>query len=91
MEKKLIMSPRKLKDWESTKHKKGDPLHGTTLETILNSLKVHYGWKELGVLVKIKCFNNEPSIKSSLNFLRRTPWARKKVEKLYLTSLNKEK
>lgn len=61
-----------------------DPLHGLTLETILNRLVEHYGWEELGRAVEIRCFNFDPSVKSSLVFLRKTPWARKKVEELYL-------
>ena len=61
-----------------------NPLHGVTLEMILTRLVEQYGWEELGRRIPIKCFTNEPSIKSSLKFLRRTPWARKKVEELYL-------
>ncbi|HAV77108.1 MAG TPA: transporter [Anaerolineae bacterium] len=61
-----------------------DPLHGITLETILNELVEQYGWEELGLRIPINCFTNDPSVKSSLKFLRRTPWARKKVEDLYL-------
>ncbi len=61
-----------------------NPLHGITLENIVNDLVEHYGWVELGKRVKIKCFNTEPSVKSSLKFLRKTPWARKKVEDFYL-------
>ena len=61
-----------------------DPLHGKTLESILNELVEHYGWEELGNLIKINCFNSDPSIKSSLKFLRQTPWARTKVEALYV-------
>ncbi|HEY5730056.1 MAG TPA: VF530 family protein [Anaerolineales bacterium] len=60
-----------------------DPLHGITLEIILDQLVGRYGWGELGERIPIKCFTNNPSIKSSLKFLRRTPWARKKVEDLY--------
>ncbi|HKB57671.1 MAG TPA: VF530 family protein [Lacunisphaera sp.] len=60
-----------------------DPLHGVTLEMILQELVAHYGWAELGRRIDIRCFNFDPSIKSSLQFLRRTPWAREKVEKLY--------
>ena len=63
-----------------------DPLHGITLEMILNRLVKQYGWDGLGSRIPIKCFTNDPSIKSSLKFLRRTPWARKKVEELYLQS-----
>jgi uncharacterized protein (DUF2132 family) len=61
-----------------------NPLHGLTLETILTQLVEHYGWEELGMIIDIRCFNFDPSIKSSLQFLRKTPWARKKVEDLYL-------
>ena len=61
-----------------------NPLHGITLEMILTQLVEHYGWDEMGRAIKIRCFNNDPSIKSSLQFLRRTPWARNKVEALYL-------
>ena len=64
-------------------------LHGVTLEMILNHLVEQYGWDELGKRILIKCFINDPSIKSSLKFLRKTPWARKKVEDLYLYSVNK--
>ena len=62
-----------------------NPLHGITLETILIQLVDHYGWSELGRMIDIKCFNHEPSIKSSLKFLRKTPWARTSVEELYLS------
>lgn len=61
-----------------------NPLHGVTLEMILTRLVEQYGWDELGRRITIKCFTDNPSIKSSLKFLRRTPWARKKVEELYL-------
>jgi uncharacterized protein (DUF2132 family) len=61
-----------------------DPLHGVTLEMIVTRLEASYGWAELGELVPIRCFTHDPSVKSSLKFLRRTPWARKKVEALYL-------
>ena len=63
-----------------------DPLHGVTLEMILTRLVEQYGWDELGKRIPIKCFTNNPSIKSCLTFLRRTPWARMKVESLYLAS-----
>ena len=62
--------------------------HGVTLEMILARLVEQYGWEDLGKRIVIKCFTNDPSIKSSLKFLRRTPWARKKVEDLYLSSVN---
>ncbi len=61
-----------------------NPLHGITLEKLLTQLVDHYGWEELGRRIDIRCFNWEPSIKSSLKFLRKTPWAREKVERLYL-------
>ena len=61
-----------------------DPLHGITLEMIVTRLSDHYGWEKLGGLISINCFKKNPSIKSSLTFLRKTPWARKKVETLYL-------
>jgi uncharacterized protein (DUF2132 family) len=61
-----------------------DPLHGITLEKLLTELVEHYGWEELGSIINIRCFNSDPSVKSSLKFLRTTPWARAKVEKLYL-------
>jgi uncharacterized protein (DUF2132 family) len=64
-----------------------NPLHGKTLEMILNHLVELYGWEDLGNIIKINCFMHDPSIKSSLTFLRKTPWARKKVEELYLDSL----
>lgn len=61
-----------------------NPLHGKTLKVILETLVDYYGWEKLGKHIKINCFNNDPSIKSSLTFLRKTEWARKKVEGLYL-------
>jgi len=67
-----------------------NPLHGVTLEQIVNSLVEHYGWEQLGILIDIRCFNNDPSVKSSLKFLRKTPWARKKVERLYIAIQNNE-
>lgn len=66
-----------------------NPLHGFTLEMILTQLVQQYGWAELSKRIPIRCFYNEPSIKSSLKFLRRTPWARKSVEELYLNSIAK--
>lgn len=62
-----------------------NPLHGLTLETILTRLVDHFGWQTLGQRIEIRCFNSDPSIKSSLKFLRKTPWARQKVEVLYLS------
>jgi uncharacterized protein (DUF2132 family) len=61
-----------------------NPLHNITLEVMLNQLVESYGWEEMGRMIRIRCFTHDPSIKSSLKFLRKTPWARAKVEKLYL-------
>jgi uncharacterized protein (DUF2132 family) len=61
-----------------------NPLHGKTLETILNELVDYYGWQRLADRINIRCFTDNPSVKSSLTFLRKTPWARQKVEELYL-------
>ncbi|MBN1266543.1 MAG: DUF2132 domain-containing protein [Anaerolineales bacterium] len=66
-----------------------NPLHGITLEMMLNSLVEQFGWSELGRLINIRCFNNDPSVKSSLKFLRKTPWARAKVEELYISTQKK--
>lgn len=66
-----------------------DPLHGISLETLLTTLVNFYGWKQLGNIIKINCFNDNPSINSSLKFLRKTPWARKKVEDLYISYLSR--
>jgi uncharacterized protein (DUF2132 family) len=63
-----------------------NPLHGITLEKIVIDLVDYYGWVELGKRINIRCFTNDPSVKSSLKFLRRTPWARKKVEELYVAT-----
>ena len=66
--------------------KSKDPLHGITLQIIVEQLVAHYGFDTLGELIKIKCFTDKPSIKSSLTFLRKTDWARKQVEDLYIKS-----
>jgi len=66
-----------------------DPLHGITLQRIVEQLVDFYGFDTLGELIKIRCFNENPSVKSSLTFLRKTPWARKKVEELYIRTLPK--
>ena len=63
-----------------------DPLHGITLETVITRLEEKYGWEELARRFNFKCFNSDPSIASSLKFLRKTPWARQKIEVLYLRS-----
>ena len=68
-----------------------NPLHGITLERIVTDLVAHFGWPELGQQVRIKCFTTDPSISSSLKFLRKTPWARAKVESLYLFMLREQK
>ena len=69
--------------------KSKDPLHGITLQKIVEQLVDHYGFDTLGELITIKCFKDNPSVKSSLTFLRKTDWARKQVEDLYLKSLHK--
>ncbi len=65
-----------------------DPLHGITLAMILERLVAHMGWEEMGRIIPVRCFTHDPSIKSSLTFLRKTPWARAKVESLYLDCLD---
>ncbi len=69
--------------------KTNDPLEGVTLEKLLTALVEQYGWEGLGDRIRINCFLKDPSIKSSLTFLRRTPWARAKVEQLYLSTAKK--
>jgi uncharacterized protein (DUF2132 family) len=64
--------------------KSSDPLHGVTLEAMVNALVAHYGWEDLGQRIPVRCFTHDPSVASSLKFLRKTPWARTKVESLYL-------
>jgi uncharacterized protein (DUF2132 family) len=68
-----------------------DPLHGITLEAMLNQLVAHFGWQDLAQRIPINCFASDPSVSSSLKFLRRTPWARTKVEGLYLFMLREIK
>ena len=65
-----------------------NPLHGVTLERLLNELIAYYGWSALGRQIDIRCFTHDPSVASSLKFLRRTPWARERVERLYLDMLH---
>ena len=72
-----------------TDEQPNNPLHGLTLEAILTELVERHGWEELAKSIKIRCFTHDPSIKSSLQFLRKTPWAREKVERLYLKPLQK--
>ena len=69
-----------------SEHQSKDPLHGLSLEKIVTSLFEHYGWEELGRRIDIRCFNSDPSVKSSLKFLRKTPWARSKVEELFIAT-----
>lgn len=68
-----------------------DPLHGVTLEAIVRALEAHYGWAELAARIPVRCFTHDPSISSSLKFLRKTPWAREKVEGLYLFMLREQR
>ena len=76
---------------ETFDHQSKDPLHGKTLKSIVEFLHQKYGWHELGKMINIKCFQINPSINSSLTFLRKTDWARAKVESLYLFALREEK
>ncbi|UBM58540.1 VF530 family protein [Marinilongibacter aquaticus] len=69
---------------------KNNPLHGVRLDYILEVLVAHFGWSGLGKIVRVNCFNNNPTMKSSLKFLRQTPWAREKVEELYLELAERE-
>lgn len=80
-----IFKPSKA-PYQLEQQQKNNPLHGKTLETILNELVAYYGWPELGRRIRINCFNDNPSVKSSLKFLRKTDWARKKVEDLYVST-----
>ncbi len=72
---------------DMTETQPNNPLHGITLEKMLTDLVAHYGWMEMGSIINIRCFHSNPSMKSSLTFLRKTPWARSKVERLYLKYL----
>lgn len=69
---------------------KKDPLHGVTLERMVNELVEHFGWEQLGQRIKIRCFQHDASVPSSLKFLRKTPWARAEVESLYLFLLREK-
>ncbi|MCO1334767.1 VF530 family protein [Microbulbifer sp. OS29] len=73
-----------------SKEQPDNPLHGITLEKVLTRLKEHYGWGGLAQAIDINCFKSDPSIKSSLKFLRKTPWARDKVESLYISTFEKQ-
>lgn len=68
-----------------------NPLHGIKLEQIINDLVAHYGWEYMGYEINIRCFTHDPSVKLSLKFLRRTPWAQAKIEAIYLKMLQKRK
>ena len=74
----------------SDSHQSKDPLHGITLKTIVEQLVDHYGWEELSERIRIRCFANNPSVSSTLKFLRKTPWARSKVEGLYRRMLREQ-
>lgn len=74
---------------DSNNEQVNNPLHGIKLADILDVLHDEYGWEELGERINIRCFTHDPSIKSSLKFLRRTPWAREKVERLYLKTIQR--
>jgi uncharacterized protein (DUF2132 family) len=74
-----------------TGQQSNDPLHGKTLEFIVQSLVEYYGWEQLGTKININCFTSNPSVQSSLKFLRKTPWARKKVEDLYIYMIKRNK
>ncbi|WP_456422234.1 VF530 family protein [Lutibacter sp.] len=78
-----------MKSKNSDKEQPNNPLHGVKLAEVLQYLVSVYGWEELGILIKINCFRSNPTIKSCLKFLRKTPWARTKVENLYLKSVQK--
>jgi uncharacterized protein (DUF2132 family) len=76
---------------DATPHDRSrDPLHGVTLERMLTELVDHFGWETMGQRIKVRCFTSDPSIGSSLKFLRRTPWAREKVESMYLFMLREQ-
>ena len=85
----LFKVPLSLKHEEIMSEQSKDPLHGIKLIDILEHLVEKYGWEEMGDKIDIRCFTHDPSIKSSLKFLRKTPWARDRVEKIYLISLRK--
>jgi len=76
--------PPDRREMTTSQDQKGNPLHGVTLERMLNELVAHFGWDAMGQRIPIRCFTSDPSIGSSLKFLRKTPWAREKVEGMYL-------
>ena len=80
-----------MNDASPTQEQPGNPLHGLTLEDIVRELEAYFGWVELGQRIPVRCFTHDPSINSSLKFLRKTPWAREKVEGLYLFMLREKR
>ena len=76
-----------MSDSSSTPAQPRNPLHGVTLERMVTELSLHFGWEDLGVRIPVRCFTHDPSVASGLKFLRKTPWAREKVEGLYLFML----
>jgi uncharacterized protein (DUF2132 family) len=80
-----------MNDASPPKSQPKNPLHGLTLEAIVKDLEAYYGWDELGQRIPVRCFTHDPSVNSSLKFLRKTPWAREKVEGLYLFMLREKK
>ena len=80
-----------MNDATPTQEQPGNPLHGLTLDDIVRELEAYFGWVELGQRIPVRCFTHDPSINSSLKFLRKTPWAREKVEGLYLFMLREKR
>ena len=80
-----------MNDATPTQEQPGNPLHGLTLEAIVLELEAYFGWVELGERIPVRCFTHDPSVNSSLKFLRKTPWAREKVEGLYLFMLREKR
>jgi uncharacterized protein (DUF2132 family) len=80
-----------MNDATPTQEQPGNPLHGLTLEAIVRELEAYFGWVELGERIPVRCFTHNPSVNSSLKFLRKTPWAREKVEGLYLFMLREQR
>lgn len=85
------MTAQKVSESADAPKQAGNPLHGVTLEAVVTALAAHYGWEALGQRIAIRCFQSEPSVASSLKFLRKTPWAREKVEDLYLFMLRENR
>ena len=80
-----------MNDASPTQEQPGNPLHGLTLEAIVRELEAYFGWVELGERIPVRCFTHDPSVNSSLKFLRKTPWTREKVEGLYLFMLREKR